>query len=176
MTIRLTTPCLALALLLTLGAALGCIRAQDREYGGHGEVLSIGAHKPRVLDRVVYTYSDGKNYEITPEEDGAKIAAVRARAVNVTSTQVTLSIDAGAAVLNGKEGEAYRPINPFGRHTETNAAAPEENPYGQHMWGRFQLRKGFELAGWFFFEVDDGVDYADFAWEDVEFIRVLYPR
>ncbi len=176
MTPSLPTRCLALALVLMLGAASGCIVSPDREYGGHGEVLSIGAHKPRILDKVVYTGSDGVNYEITPQEEGAKIAAVRARAVNLESTQVTLSIDAAAVTLNGKEGEAFAPFEPSSRHVETNEEPPEENPYGAHMWGRFQLRKGFELAGWFFFEVPDGLEYSDFAWEDVEFIRVPYPR
>ncbi len=176
MTIRLSTTCLALALLLAVGAALGCIRTPDREYGGHGEVLSIGAHKPRLLDSVVYTWSDGKNYEITPEEDGAKIAAVRARAVNLTSTQATLSIDEAAVVLNGREGEAFYPFEPSSRHVETDAEPPEDNPYGAHLWGRFQLLKGYELAGWFFFEVPEGVEFADLGWEDVEFIRVHYPR
>ena len=176
MTLSLSTRCLALALVLALGAALGCIRTPDREYGGHGEVLSIGAHKPRILDKVVYTWADGVNYEITPQEEGAKIAAVRARAVNVTSTQVTLSIDAAAARLNAKEGEAYAPFEPTSRHVQTGDEPPEENPYGAHMWGDFQLRRGFELAGWFFFEVPDGQEYSDFGWEDVEFIRVPYPQ
>ena len=171
-----STPYLVLALILALGAALGCIRTPDREYGGHGEVLSIGAHKPRLLDSVVYTWSDGLNYEITPEADGSKIAVVRARAVNLDSTQVTLSIDAGAAALNAKEGEAYAPFEPSSRHVETDAEAPEDNIYGPHLWGQFQLRKGFEVAGWFFFEVPDGEEFADFAWSDVEFIRVPYPR
>ena len=171
-----STPLLALVLVLVLVTALGCIRTPDREYGGHGEVLSIGAHKPQILDKVVYTWSDGLNYEITPQEDGAKIAAVRARAVNLESTQVTLSIDASAAALNTKEGEAYFPFEPSSRHVQTSAEPPEDNIYGPHMWGQFQLRRGFEVAGWFFFEVPDGEDFSDFSWDDVEFIRVPYPR
>lgn len=177
MSLSLSTRCLALALVLALCTALGCIRTPDREYGGHGEVLSIGAHKPQLLDRVVYTWSDGVNYEITPEAEGSKIAAVRARAVNLDSTQVTLSIDAGAATLTAKEGDAYSAFEPSTRHVETSAEPPEDNIYGPHLWGQFQLRRGFEVAGWFFFEVPDGVDeFADFAWDDVEFIRVPYPR
>ena len=171
-----STPYLLLALVLALGAALGCIRTPDREFGGHGEVLSIGAHQPRLLDSVVYTWSDGLNYEITPEAEGTKIAAVRARAVNQDSTQVTLSIDARAATLNAKEGEAYAPFEPSSRHVETAAEAPEDNVYGPHLWGQFQLRRQFEVKGWFFFEVPDGEEFADFAWNDVEFIRVPYPR
>ena len=171
-----STPYLLLALVLALGAALGCIRTPDREFGGHGEVLSIGAHQPRLLDSVVYTWSDGLNYEIKPEAEGTKIAAVRARAVNQDSTQVTLSIDAGAATLTAKEGEAYAPFEPNSRHVETSAEAPEDNVYGPHLWGQFQLRRGFEVAGWFFFEVPDGEEFSDFAWSDVEFIRVPYPR
>ena len=45
---------LAIAALLTLVAAVACIRGGDREYGGRGEVIHVGAHKPVKLDRVVY--------------------------------------------------------------------------------------------------------------------------
>ena len=125
---------------------------------------------------MVYTWSDGFNYEITPEAEGNNIAAVNVRAVNQSSTQVTLSIDAGAASLIGIEGEEYRPFEPSSRHLETDADAPADNLYGSHLWGRFQLRKDFEISGWFFFEVPDGVEISDFGWDDVEFVRVPYPR
>ena len=45
---------LAIAALLTLVTALGCIRGGDREYGGKGEVIHVGAYQPVKLDRVVY--------------------------------------------------------------------------------------------------------------------------
>ena len=172
----LSTRCVALALILALGAALGCIRTPDREYGGHGDIISIGAHKPQLLDSVVYTWSDGQNYEITPAAEGASIAAVRVRAVNQTSTQVTLSIDPAAAALTGADGDVFRPFEPSTRHVETDADAPADNPYGAHFWGNYQLLRKFQVAGWFFFEVPDGTDFVDFGWEDVEFVRVPYPR
>ena len=48
------TNILAIAALLTLVTAVACIRSGDREYGGKGEVIHVGAHKPVKLDRVVY--------------------------------------------------------------------------------------------------------------------------
>ena len=175
MKMSLTIQCLALALILALGVAAGCIRSPDREYGGKGEILSIGAHKPKLVDRVVYSVQ-GQSYVITPMEEGAKIAALRARAVNVTSTQVTLSVDEAAVTLNGTEGQQFSPFDPKSRAEETTEETPEDNPYGAHVWGRFQLRKGFEVAGWLFFEVPAGTEFIDMAWDNVEFVRVPYPR
>ncbi len=175
MKMSLTIQCLALALILALGVAAGCIRSPDIEYGGKGDILSIGAFKPKLLDRVVYSVQ-GQSYVITPMEEGAKIAALRVRAVNLTSTQVTLSVDEAAVILNGKEGEQFRPFEPGSRAEETTEEAPEDNPYGTHLWGRFHLRKGFEIAGWLFFEAPAGKEFVDVVWDNVEFVRVPYPR
>lgn len=174
MKMSLSTRCLALALILALGAATGCIRSPDKEYGGHGEILSIGAHKPRILDRVVYTFQE-KNYVLVPQQEGNKIAAVKTRAVNVKSTQVTLSIDENAAALNTTDGKEFRPFEPGVRAVETSETAPKDNPYGSHLWGQFQLVKNYEVSGWFFFEVPKGTKFSDFTWEDVEPIKVPYP-
>lgn len=174
MKMSLSTRCFVLALILALGAATGCIRSPDKEYGGHGEILSIGAHKPKMLDRVVYTFQE-KNYVIAPQQEGNKIAAVKARAVNLKSTQVTLSIDENAATLNTADGSQFKPFESGVRAVETSETVPKDNPYGSRIWGQFQLIKGFEVSGWFFFEVPEGTKFSDFSWEDVESIRVPYP-
>ncbi|MFH1560903.1 MAG: hypothetical protein ABID84_05825 [Chloroflexota bacterium] len=171
----LSTRCFALVLILALGVAIGCIRSPDKEYGGHGEILSIGAHKPKMLDRVVYTFQ-GQNYVIAPQQEGTKIAAVKARAVNLKSTQVTLSIDENAAALNTADGSGFKPFESGVRAVETSEIAPKDNPYGSRLWGQFQLAKGYEVAGWFFFEVPEGTKFSDFTWEDVEYVRVRYPE
>ena len=162
-------------LILALGVGAGCIRSIDKEYGGKGEVLSIGAYKPKLLDKVVYT-TQGQNWVITPQEENFKIAAVRARAVNLTSTQVSLSVDASAITLNARDGVGFKPFEPGMRAVETSEEAPEDNIYGAHIWGPFQLFKGFEIAGWLFFEVPEDTEFADIVWDNVEFIRVPYPR
>ena len=138
-------------------------------------MLSVGAYKPKLLGKVVYTVQ-GQNYIITPQEENFKIAAVRARAVNLTSTQVTLSVDENAVTLNAKDGAEFKPFEPGMRAVETAEEAPEDNVYGAHIWGPFQLFKGFEIAGWFFFEVPEGTEFADIVWDNVEFVRVPYPR
>ena len=49
------TKLLLLAALLATVAAMGCLRgSSDREYGGRGEIIHVGAHEPVLLDRVVY--------------------------------------------------------------------------------------------------------------------------
>lgn len=164
-----------LVLLLILSPALitACIRSVDKEYGGHGEILSIGAHKPKLLDKVVYSV-EGRNYVITPKEDGLKIAAVRVRAVNQTSAQVVMSVDENAINLISKDVAPLYPIVAHTRAVETIQKVPDSNPYGAHLWGTFKVAKGFEVAGWFFFDVDPGNEFTDVIWEDVEYIRVPY--
>ena len=175
MKMSLSIRCLALVLILSLGVVTGCIRSPDKEYGGKGEVLSVGAYKPRLLDRVVYTVQD-QNWVITSQEEGFKIAAVRARAVNLTSTQVNLSVDEDAATLNAEDGDEFKLFEPGTRAVETTEEAPEDNPYGAHLWGQFQLFRGFEIAGWLFFEVPKDSEFSDIIWDDVEFVRVPYPE
>ena len=162
-------------LILALGIATGCIRNPDREFGGRGEYLSIGAYQPQLLDKVVYTVQ-GQNYVIAPQQEGTVIAAVRTRAVNRNSTQVTLSIDENAAVLTTTGGDEFKAFEPDGRAVKTSDPAPEDNPYGSHIWGQFQLIQNFEIAGWFFFDVPEGSEFDSFSWDDVEFVRVIYPK
>ena len=102
---------LAVAALLTLVIAMGCIRSSERERGGKGEIIHVGAYEPVKLDRVVYTL-DGKNYVIAPQQEGNVIAAVRARVLNPESTQVTLSVDENAATLRDLNETQYKLIDP----------------------------------------------------------------
>ena len=53
---------------------------------------------------------------------------------------------------------------------------PEGNPYGLHVWGSFQLNKGYEIAGTVFFEVPKDLEFSDTIWDNVEYVRVPYPK
>ena len=83
-----------IAILLLLGIAIlalaGCVENPNREYGNKGDILEVGAYYPEMLNDVVFT-TNGKNYLISPQREGEIIAAVKARAVNLKSTQVSLS-------------------------------------------------------------------------------------
>ena len=161
--------------LVALGTAVGCIRSSDKEFGGRGDFLSIGAYAPVRLDQVVYAVR-GQNFVLTPQEEGTVIAAVRARAVNLESTQITLSLDENAATLQDTESRAFKPFEPGSRAEKTSETPPKDNPYGAHLWGQIQLLKGLELPGWFFFEVPVDSVFATFVWEDVEYVAVRYPE
>ena len=160
-------------LILALGIATGCIRSADKEYGGRGEFLAVGSHIPKKLERVVYTFQ-GQNYVIASQQEGMTIAAVKARVVNLMSNQVTLSVDENAVTLRSPGGVAFKPFEPKVREVETSETAPKDNPYGAHIWGQYQLKKNFEVAGWFFFEVPEDAEFIDLLWEDVETVRVIY--
>jgi hypothetical protein len=124
---------------------------------------------------VVYAVQ-GQSYVLTPQEEGTVIVAVRARAVNLESTQITLSLDENAATLQDTEGRNFKPFEPGSRAEKTSESPPKDNPYGSHLWGQIQLLKGLELPGFFFFEVPVDSEFATFVWEDVEDVAVRYPE
>ena len=156
-------------------SSISCIRASDKEYGGNGDILSVGAHKPKLIDRVVYAV-DGQNYVISSDVQNKTIAVVKTRIVNLKSTQVNLSVDEASATLNTSEGEIYNAFDPESKAEKTNENFPENNPYGLQIWGEFTLKKGYEIAGVLFFEVPFGLDFSDLIWDDVEYVRVPYPK
>lgn len=168
-----------IAILLLLGIAIlalaGCVENPNREYGNKGDILEVGAYYPEMLNDVVFT-TNGKNYLISPQRDGEIIAAVKARAVNLKSTQVSLSIDESAVKLRTKDGLEFHALNVSSVRVETSSQVTDDNKYGTYAWGSVALKKGFEIAGWFFFSVPSGTEFFDFVWDDVEFVKVQYPK
>jgi len=160
---------------LLILSSVSCIRSPDREYGGSGDILSVGAHEPKLLDRVVYVVN-GQNYVISSDDQNKTIAVVKTRIVNIKSTQVNLSIDETSATLNSSEGDMFNAFNPASKALKTDENFPEDNPYGLQIWGEFTLKKGYEIAGVLFFEVPFGLDFSDLIWDDVEYVRVPYPK
>lgn len=163
-----------LASLLIL-SSISCIRVPDKEYGGNGDILSVGAHKPKLVDRVVYVVN-GQNYVISSDNQNKTIAVVKTRIVNLKSTQVKFSVDENSVTLNTSEGEIFNAFDPELKAEKTSEEVPENNPYGLQIWGEFTLKKGYEIAGVLFFEVPWGLDFSDLIWDDVEYVRVPYPK
>ena len=87
----------------------GCIRTPDKEYGGRGEILAVGAHKPKLMDQVLYSVK-GQNFSISSSEDNFQIAVVKLRVVNMKSTQVTLNVDRDAVTIVSKDGQTFSPF------------------------------------------------------------------
>ena len=167
----------SITLLLVLNTVIwsGCIRTPDKEYGGRGEILAVGAHKPKLMDQVLYSVK-GQNFVISSNEDNFQIAAVKLRVVNVKSTQVTLNVVRDAVTIVSKDGQTFSPFYPEDMASKTSDMHPEGNPYGLHVWGSFQLNKGYEIAGTVFFEVPKGLEFSDTIWDNVEYVRVPYPK
>lgn len=167
----------SITLLLVLNTVIwsGCIRTPDKEYGGRGEILAVGAHKPKLMDQVLYSV-EGQNFSISSSEDNFQIAVVKLRVVNMKSTQVTLNVDRDAVTIVSKDGQTFSPFYPEDMASKTSDIHPEGNPYGLHVWGSFQLNKGYEIAGTVFFEVPKGLEFSDTIWDNVEYVRVPYPK
>jgi hypothetical protein len=174
---------LVLAVLVGLGVAVvftDVIRTPQKSYSSHGEILTVVATTVTELDRVLYSES-GQNFVIEPLDDGNTLALVKARVLNQQSAQVSLSIDNEAGRLSVthesiKGSEEFFPLyfREYGKDTEEKI--PEDYLYSPFLWGEAQINKGFELSGWMIFEVPKGSGYLGFAWDDVEFIKVIYPK
>ena len=167
----------SITLLLVLNTVIwsGCIRTPDKEYGGRGEILAVGAHKPKLMDQVLYSVK-GQNFSISSSEDNFQIAVVKLRVVNMKSTQVTLNVDRDAVTIVSKDGQTFSPFYPEDMASKTSDIHPEGNPYGLHVWGSFQLNKGYEIAGTVFFEEPKDLEFSDTIWDNVEYVRVPYPK
>ena len=167
----------SITLLLVLNTVIwsGCIRTPDKEYGGRGEILAVGAHKPKLMDQVLYSVK-GQNFSISSSEDNFQIAVVKLRVVNMKSTQVTLNVDRDAVTIVSKDGQTFSPFYPEDMASKTSDIHPEGNPYGLHVWGSFQLNKGYEIAGTVFFEVPKDLEFSDTIWDNVEYVRVPNPK
>ncbi|MBF8267391.1 MAG: hypothetical protein HW388_899 [Dehalococcoidia bacterium] len=163
----------ALVLVLTLGAAAGCIRSGPEEVAARGDVLTIVVSEAKEMGEVVYTVGE-QSFAIAPLGEGMTLALVKVRVINPKSTRVTLTLDEEAVFLIGTGEEEFHPLNPGLRAVESSALAPKGNPYSSHLWGQIQVLQGYEVTGWFFFEVPVGSKFAAFAWEDVETIMVYY--
>lgn len=165
----------ALTLVLTLMAVAGCIRSEPKEFVARGDILTIVVGKAKELGEIVYTVGE-QSFAIAPQKEGMTLALVQVRIINPTSTRVTLTLDEEAALLVETGGVEFHPLNPSERAVETSAPTSKGNPYASHLWGQIQVAQGYEVTGWFFFEVPVGSKFAAFLWEDVESIRVYYSR
>lgn len=168
-----TTRWVALILVLTLVAVAGCIRSGLKEFVARGDVLTIVVGEVKEMGEAVYTVGE-QSFAIAPREEGMTLALVQVRVINPTSSRVTLSLDEEAVFLVEAGGEELHPLNPGERAVETSVPTPKGNPYGSHLWGQIQILQGYEVTGWFFFEVPVGSKFTAFSWEDVETIMVYY--
>ena len=167
---------LALILLLTLGAAAGCIRSTPKLFVSRGEILTIVISEIQSVDTVLYAKlaedsEEVQTFAITPQQQGTTLALARARVVNQKSGLVNLTLDKESVLLETDEG-IFSPLYFAERSEPTTELITQDYPYAPLLWGNIDILKGFEVNGWFIFEVPEDSDFINFYWEDVESIRV----
>ncbi len=164
-----------------MGVSTGCIRSPEKIYAGRGEILTIAVTSPEEVERVYYAEKGLPPFVVTPQpfvvsprEQGATLVVVKARVINQKSNKVTLSLDSESAQLQDSDGRFFPALN----YTEMSAPAtggpPDKYPHTPFLWGLVELGQGFEVTGWFIFEVPVNTEFMDFLWDDVESIRVPY--
>ena len=171
---------LALVLLLTLVGSAGCIRSEPKLFVANGEILTIVISEIQEVDRVLYVQPvDGseelQTFAITPRQEGNILAMAKARIVNQKSTRVSLTLDREAVTLHTEEA-IFSPMYYAENSEPTDDVIPEGYAYAPLLWGNIDMLKGFEVTGWFVFEVPAKSKFTAFQWDDVESILVHLSR
>ena len=165
--------CFALLLVLAVVGAAGCIRSEPKPFVARGGILTLVVSEIQEVDRVLY-FEDGQTFAITPQEEGTTLALAQVRVINKKSSRVSLTLDEEAILLLEANGENFKPLNYSENSEPTTELMPEKYPYAPFLWGNTDILQGFEVTGWFIFEVPVGSKFTTFFWEDVESIRVNF--
>ena len=151
-----------LALVVLVGLVAGaCLGSSEIDKRYIGRVLTFDLTDVRRVDRVEYV-ENGLNWVVEPESEGHKLVLIHLALINQEAGQVSVVVNEQAAVLVDKERDEYRPLDAQGRAREVSE--PARNPQGvgrPPMWGNYDLKEGFEVRGWLYFEVpkDRELDY-----------------
>ena len=110
---------------------------------------------------------------------------VRNRQANV----VYLTVDKESIWLRDDVFTDYLPFDPFVDGELTDDSGPDEDTFKPFFWGDGSEAAPMvalpascgpdcylELTGWLFFEVPEDSEFFSFSWDNVEFLRVLYPQ
>ena len=179
--------CLAAALAAGLLAACGG-DGEPREHYSRGRVLDVFVTEPETPERIVIRTSrlcdqDESHRLLEATNPNRVYVAVRVRVVNSISGVVPLFVNPGSAQIGDPRaphddrifaldpcavGEPYDP--PGGSGTE------EASTHAPLLWGNVDLKKGFQVKGWMFFDVPKTLTLEGFWWQDPETQTIIYPR
>ncbi len=175
--------CLGVALIVGLLAACGG-EEEPREHYSFGRVLEVYATEPafpeRSLIRAPASCDGNATFRLLEHTNPNRTyAAVQVRIVNRTAGVAPLFVHAETAVLGDPSSDRIFALD------LCTAGVPYEPPPGSEavetthtplLWGNVELKKGFQVRGWMFFDVPKTLALDAFWWEDPETQTIIYSR
>jgi hypothetical protein len=172
--------CLGFALIASLLAACGD-DGELREHYSRGRALDVYATEPQMPDRMVIRTGrlceDSARHRVLEHTNPNRTyAAVQVRVVNLTSGVVPLFVNSESAQLGDPRSDEVFALDPCAAGEEYELLDGEEATHTPLIWGNVELKKGFQVQGWMFFDVPKALTLDVFRWQDPETQTIVYSR
>ena len=181
---------LSRALALCLGAAVivgllaACGGDEVREHYSRGRVLDVYATEPAMPDRIIIGTPRGcdrtERYRLLEHTNPNRTyVAVQVRVANLTSGVAPLFVHSETAELGDPRSDRIFALDPctagegYDPPEGSEAGGPTHSPI---LWGNVELKKGFQVQGWMFFDVPKSLPLDAFWWQDPETQTIVYSR
>ena len=180
---RLLALCLGATLIVALVSACGG-EEEEREHYSFGRVLEVYATEPAFPERSLIRAPAGCNgsakYRLLEHTNPNRTyAAVQVRIVNRTAGVAPLYVHSETAELGDPRSDRIFALD------LCTAGVGYEPPPGSEavetthtplLWGNVELKKGFQVRGWMFFDVPKSLTLDAFWWQDPETQTIIYSR
>ena len=184
-------PVLRRALALIVGAALVAVLAaacnggdEPREHYSFGRVLEVYATEPELPERILIRAPgscDGPESHRLLQHTNPNRAyvAVQVRVANRTAGVAPLFVHSETAQLGDPRSDRVFALDPC---TAGVGYVPPESgeavttTHTPLLWGNVELKKGFQVRGWMFFDVPKSLTLDAFWWQDPETQTIIYSR
>ncbi len=165
---------LGLGLVALVAVAAGCGGSSDSGGWTTGRVLLLYIPGVEKVNEVAYLSENGDHFVIRPSQSNKKLAVVSTTVSNQKSARVLLTLDENTAYIGDGKGDRFPMLDPFKNATGVASPGHNEGKYVPFLWGNVELLKGFQVQGWFVFEVPEDFEPSMLLWEETESIRARF--
>ena len=164
----------AMVLLISSLFLYGC-GGDDNYAVAKGRQLDFVADDPRWGDNVIFTDGLGRKRLIRPKASNRQIAVVNIIVANRSTTMVSLLLNESAVELGDRRSDRLEAIDPFNAevletdHEDHRDAVVLDDP---PLWGEVELKKGFQIEGWFVFDVPKGLKLGTLWWNQADTVSL----
>ena len=152
----------------------GC-GGDDNYTSARGRQLDFIADDPRWGDEVIFTDGLGQMRLIRPKASNRQIAVINIIVANRSTTMVSLLLNESAVELGDRRSDRLEAIDPFnadvlepGYEGHRGAVVLGDPP----LWGEVELTKGFQIEGWFVFDVPKGLKLGTLWWNQADTVSL----
>lgn len=152
----------------------GC-GGDDNYSVARGRQLDFLANDPRWGDEVIFTDGLGQKRLLRPKASNRQIAVVNIIVANRSTTMVSFLLNESAVELGDRRSDRLEAIDPFNADVlessdedHRDAVVLDDPP----LWGEVELKKGFQIEGWFVFDVPKGLKLGTLWWNQADTVSL----